>query len=31
VVTLPETPDATLEGIAETWKRERPYTPKRKS
>ena len=31
IVTLPETPDATLEGLAETWRRERPYTPKRKS
>ena len=30
VVTLPETPDAALETFAETWKRERPYTPKRK-
>ena len=31
VVTLPETPDATLEGLAETWRRERPYAPKRKT
>ena len=31
VVTLPETPDAALDAIAETWKRERPYSPKRKS
>ena len=30
VVTLPEKPDAALEAFAETWKRERPYTPKRK-
>jgi len=31
VVTLPETPDPALDAIAETWKRERPYSPKRKS
>ena len=31
VVTLPDTPDANLEGFAEIWKRERPYTPKRKT
>ncbi len=31
VVTLPDTPDASLEGFAEIWKRERPYTPKRKT
>jgi len=30
VVTLPEKPDAALEAFAETWKRERPYSPKRK-
>jgi DnaJ-class molecular chaperone len=30
VVTLPETPDAALDDLAETWKRERPYSPKRK-
>jgi DnaJ-class molecular chaperone len=31
VVTLPETPDAALEKLAESWKRDRPYSPKRKS
>jgi DnaJ-class molecular chaperone len=31
VVTLPEKPDAALDEIAETWKRERPYSPKRKA
>jgi DnaJ-class molecular chaperone len=31
VVTLPERPDEALDALAETWKRERPYTPKRKS
>ena len=31
VVTLPDTPDPNLEGFAEIWKRERPYTPKRKA
>ena len=30
VVTLPEKPDAELEGLAETWKRERAYSPKRR-
>ena len=30
VVALPEKPDAELEALAETWKRERPYAPKRK-
>jgi DnaJ-class molecular chaperone len=30
VVTLPDTPDAALDALSETWKRERPYTPKRK-
>ena len=30
VVALPERPDAELEALAETWKRERPYAPKRK-
>jgi DnaJ-class molecular chaperone len=29
VVTLPDKPDAALEALAETWKRERPYSPKR--
>jgi DnaJ-class molecular chaperone len=31
VVTLPDNPDPNLEGFAEIWKRERPYTPKRKT
>ena len=31
VVSLPDTPDPSLEGFAEIWKRERPYTPKRRS
>jgi DnaJ-class molecular chaperone len=30
VVTLPDKPDPSLEGFAEIWKRERPYSPKRK-
>ena len=29
-VTLPETPDAELERFAETWRQDRPYTPRRK-
>lgn len=28
VVTLPEPPDETLESFAETWRAERPYTPR---
>jgi len=31
VVTLPDEPDANLQGFAEIWKRERPYTPKRRT
>jgi DnaJ-class molecular chaperone len=31
VVTLPDTPDSALEAFAETWKRERPYAPKRRT
>ncbi|MGZ6037406.1 MAG: DnaJ C-terminal domain-containing protein [Phenylobacterium sp.] len=31
VVTLPDKPDTALDDFAETWKRERPYSPKRKS
>ena len=31
VVTLPETPDAELEKFAETWRKDRPYTPRRKA
>jgi DnaJ-class molecular chaperone len=31
VVTLPEDPDPNLEGFADTWKRERPYSPKRRT
>jgi DnaJ-class molecular chaperone len=30
VVVLPDKPDTALEAFAETWKRERPYTPKRR-
>lgn len=30
VVTLPDTVDATLEKFAEQWRKERPYTPKRR-
>ena len=30
VVVLPDKPDAALDAVAETWKRERPYTPKRR-
>ena len=30
VVTLPDNPDAELEKLSETWKRERPYVPKRR-
>ena len=30
VVPLPDKPDADLEKFAETWKRERPYVPKRR-
>ena len=30
VVTLPETPDEELVKFAESWRRERPYTPRRK-
>jgi DnaJ-class molecular chaperone len=30
VVTLPETPDPELEKLAERWRQERPYTPRRK-
>ncbi len=29
-VTLPDKPDAALESLAETWRRDRPYSPKRK-
>jgi hypothetical protein len=31
VVTLPEEPDAELKRFAETWRSERPYTPRRRS
>jgi DnaJ-class molecular chaperone len=31
VVTLPETSDAELEKFAETWRKDRPYTPRRKA
>jgi DnaJ-class molecular chaperone len=30
VVSLPDTPDPELEKFAEDWRRERPYTPRRK-
>jgi DnaJ-class molecular chaperone len=30
VVTLPETPDPQLEKFAETWRKDRPYSPRRK-
>jgi DnaJ-class molecular chaperone len=30
VVALPETPDAALETFAEAWKKDRPYSPKRR-
>ncbi len=30
VVALPETPDAELEALAETWRKERPYSPNKK-
>jgi DnaJ-class molecular chaperone len=30
VVVLPDKPDAALEAFSETWKRERPYAPKRR-
>ncbi|MFN3521898.1 MAG: DnaJ C-terminal domain-containing protein [Phenylobacterium sp.] len=30
VVTLPDTPDAELEAFAEAWRKERPYTPRRR-
>ena len=30
VVTLPDKPDPKLEAFAEEWRRERPYTPKRR-
>lgn len=31
VVTLPDTPDPELEKFAEAWRKDRPYTPKRRS
>jgi len=30
VVALPDTPDAELEALAEKWRKERPYTPKKR-
>lgn len=30
VITLPETPDPQLEKFADAWRRERPYSPKRR-
>ena len=29
-IVLPETPDAELEAFAEKWRKDRPYTPRRK-
>jgi DnaJ-class molecular chaperone len=31
VVTLPDTPDAELDSFAETWREQRPYTPRRRT
>ncbi len=31
IVTLPDKPDPRLEAFAEEWRRERPYTPKRRA
>ena len=31
IVTLPDTPDAELERLAETWRKDRPYTPRRRT
>ena len=31
VITLPDKPDAELEAFAATWRKERPYTPRRRS
>jgi DnaJ-class molecular chaperone len=31
VVVLPDHPDPSLEGFAEVWRKERPYTPRRKA
>ncbi len=31
MVALPEPPDSALEAFAEAWRRERPYTPRRKA
>ncbi len=30
-VTLPDSPDPTLEEFAQTWRAERPYTPRRRT
>ena len=30
VITLPDAPDPQLEKFAETWRKERPYSPKRR-
>jgi DnaJ-class molecular chaperone len=30
VVTLPDAPDAELEKFAEAWRKDRPYSPKRR-
>jgi DnaJ-class molecular chaperone len=31
MITLPESPDPALENIAEEWRRERPYSPRRRT
>jgi hypothetical protein len=30
-VTLPEQPDAELEAFVEAWRKQRPYSPKRRT
>ena len=30
LVTLPDKPDAALDAFAETWRRQRPYSPRRR-
>jgi hypothetical protein len=30
VVTLPDQPDEKLQAFAEAWRKERPYTPRRR-
>jgi DnaJ-class molecular chaperone len=31
MVTLPEQPDADLQAFAEAWRRDRPYSPRRRA